>query len=1022
MNIGGAGKKPLRRKMLLRRSRTILDDMKLDRAEKELEPTRTVPVLNDAPGAEGAAAPAEEKAGEQQEEEARPARRRRRTDRYEEEEAARAASAAYTARPVFQAESATAREVASRIRTLNGEMKGEPLPEPGSRVPPQAARMSAAARVRMAGQQENARKASGTERVGYAPGRMNEGDARMAARSRMEAARQVGAGTAQRPQRPPYAGRPVVEETRPRRRGWIAPCCILLVLALLCGALYLIPADAPGFAGEIKRTVSGWIPFLGGGAKEASSGVTGMIASGYENVVAPTDVGFTITTSRDITDLRLTDADGEVLMTGREFVNNTDQTIWNLTWHLEEGYEGEIRLQVLRGEAWEDTEYTVAVNVASLPEVATETPAVTVTETPQPVVTVTEAPTEVPTQAPETEAPRAEEDAAAMARTDETEALPDAEGGEAEEYLPEAEDAEAEGEGEAPFADGEELPEEGQDGEAAADDGEGAEEAATYIPASTPEPTATPLPEPTATPKLTAKAGDMADPSLVSTQIIYNGTKRASEYTRASKEQITMPVGGEYTRQQMGVLTFRNDAFRQNAACGTVKNAASLEVAWTAEAGSIKGASQTYYGIGWVGQPAIVKWSKEVRELSDIYDGKKEKTGLKEVIVAGLDGTIYFLDLSDGTNTRNIIRLGYPMKGSPSVHPGGAPYMNVGQFARKMAKGTGKIGLRQYNLYTGKEMNLIDGLDGSNRRAFNNVGSFETSALMDRTSDSLITAGTNGMLYVINMGSTFDYQMGTYTQSPGTVLLKTKAKGESDADTAVEASIAMYDRYVFYADVGGILRCVDTNNMKVVWAVDTEDTVESTPALALNGEDGLDLYTANILSKRKKGDAQVRCFDAMTGDEKWKVSFGVKKDTKTKTVAGFRASPVVGQNELSGLIYYTVNNLSEEGAEALGLSEEKAAIVALDSRTGNLVWTKGLNGPAYSSPVAVYSEAGQGWIIQCDGDGSILLMDGQSGKTLHTLTVEGAIEGSPAVYGNMMVVGTTQRGANMIYGIRITEE
>ena len=49
-------------------------------------------------------------------------------------------------------------------------------------------------------------------------------------------------------------------------------------------------------------------------------------------------------------------------------------------------------------------------------------------------------------------------------------------------------------------------------------------------------------------------------------------------------------------------------------------------------------------------------------------------------------------------------------------------------------------------------------------------------------------------------------------------------------------------------------------------------------------------------------------------------------------------------------------------------------------------------------------------------------MDGQSGKTLHTLTVEGAIEGSPAVYGNMMVVGTTQRGANMIYGIRITEE
>ena len=37
---------------------------------------------------------------------------------------------------------------------------------------------------------------------------------------------------------------------------------------------------------------------------------------------------------------------------------------------------------------------------------------------------------------------------------------------------------------------------------------------------------------------------------------------------------------------------------------------------------------QTYYGLGWVGQPAIVKWSKQVREQSEMYDAKKEKTGL----------------------------------------------------------------------------------------------------------------------------------------------------------------------------------------------------------------------------------------------------------------------------------------------------------------------------------------------------------------------------------------------------------
>lgn len=38
------------------------------------------------------------------------------------------------------------------------------------------------------------------------------------------------------------------------------------------------------------------------------------------------------------------------------------------------------------------------------------------------------------------------------------------------------------------------------------------------------------------------------------------------------------------------------------------------------------------------------------------------------------------------------------MRGTPSLHPYGYPLMTVGQYARKMEKGTGKIGLRYYNL------------------------------------------------------------------------------------------------------------------------------------------------------------------------------------------------------------------------------------------------------------------------------------------------------------------------------------
>ena len=161
-----------------------------------------------------------------------------------------------------------------------------------------------------------------------------------------------------------------------------------------------------------------------------------------------------------------------------------------------------------------------------------------------------------------------------------------------------------------------------------------------------------------------------SDKSLFAVNQIYNGTKKVKEYARPDEEKVQMPVLGEYTRLPIGVLTFRTDAFRQNAAVGTVNGMDSLKIKWTAETGSSKGASQTYYGVGWTGQPAIVKWTWEVREASDMYDAKREKSGLREVIVAGLDGRIYFLDLVDGTATRNPIKMGYPMKGTPSLHPG----------------------------------------------------------------------------------------------------------------------------------------------------------------------------------------------------------------------------------------------------------------------------------------------------------------------------------------------------------------
>jgi len=47
------------------------------------------------------------------------------------------------------------------------------------------------------------------------------------------------------------------------------------------------------------------------------------------------------------------------------------------------------------------------------------------------------------------------------------------------------------------------------------------------------------------------------------------------------------------------------------------------------------------------------------------------------------------------------------------------------------------------------------------------------------------------------------------------------------------------------------------------------------------------------------------------------------------------------------------------------------------------------------------------------------MLKGQSGQVVTELMLEGAIDGSPAVYNDYLVVGTTGRNSSYIYGVRI---
>ena len=91
--------------------------------------------------------------------------------------------------------------------------------------------------------------------------------------------------------------------------------------------------------------------------------------------------------------------------------------------------------------------------------------------------------------------------------------------------------------------------------------------------------------------------------------------------------------------------------------------------------------------------------------------------------------------------------------------------------------------------------------------------------------------------------------------------------------------------------------------------------------------------------------------------------------------------------------------------------------MALDKKTGAVVWNRTLPHFGWSSPLLLTGKDGHTYGVVGDSGGVLHLFDPNTGKDFSTLQLSQNIEASPAVYGNMLVVGTY---AKKLYGIRIS--
>jgi hypothetical protein len=505
---------------------------------------------------------------------------------------------------------------------------------------------------------------------------------------------------------------------------------------------------------------------------------------------------------------------------------------------------------------------------------------------------------------------------------------------------------------------------------------------------------------------------------------IFGGITELSSYSRP--EPIEFGPGEEYTDLE-GIITFRGNNYRDTASYGTAQiTAGTLTTIWTVPTGSVpKGyGTGSWTGSGWTGQPLIVKWPEDIKQIMNLNPEKKADPDLVEVIYPCLDGKIYFLDLKDGTATRPAINTGSgPIKGTASLYPDGTPMLFVGQ-GDALPK-TNPEGVVKYRIYSLIDQTLLYTFGTDDPVAYRGWQAYDSSALIDIETDTLIEPGENGLLYTIKLNTQFDKAAGTLSITPEEAIkfrYTAPDYGEGSDNTpltrwwGIEDSAVGWHHYLYVSDNGGMLMCIDVNTMQPVWVQNTLDDSNSTPVFEESVENGTAyIYISTSLhitatgTDSKTGQIPIWKINAFTGEIVWQ-SAPYACYTVSGVSGGVEGTGLLGQNDISNLIIYPV-------ARTPGLFS--GLLVALDKATGAEVWRFAMSNYAWSSPVAVYTPEGKSYIVICDSKGYVYLLDGKTGTQLSSLStgdVKSPIEASPAVYGNTIVIGTRSQ---KIFGITI---
>ena len=469
--------------------------------------------------------------------------------------------------------------------------------------------------------------------------------------------------------------------------------------------------------------------------------------------------------------------------------------------------------------------------------------------------------------------------------------------------------------------------------------------------------------------------------------------------------------GEDYT-DLVGITTFGGNNYRNTFTYGTqYVNEKRLSRIWEIPTSSFTSEQNgVWTGTGWTGMPLIIQWDASVRQHLGVYEQFKNKDGFTEVIYPAMDGYIYFAELSTGAATRDPVYLGVVTRGTATLDPRGYPLLYTGQGIPGTQDGTFGSWVRVISLTENRVIWDFGGADPYSYRAWQ---AYDCSPLIDAETDTLITAGENGILYSVKLNTAYDSAAGTVSVSPGNLeKYRYNLNGYGDSDSrkwwGVEGSVSAFKNYLFFADNGGTLQCVDVNTLETVYISDVFDDSDSSCVIEESPENGtVYLYLGSEVDRQSGisgglGTSIHRKVNAMTGETVWKQEWPASVGD-TSSNGGTMTTPHVGRGSISGIVIF---NQTLVPVESEGQSVYGGRIVAYDKATGQELWRHEQAAGYWSSPVVIYDEKDNAYLIQCDGNGVMRMHDPRTGSIICELDLGSRVESTPAVFNNILVVGT----------------